>query len=169
MFLYLINNYPDKDDKVDRTFNLPKNKLFDFSYEITNNTPYSLDICDYSLTLFSRLKSELAIKSIKLCFTNETRNKNFHKEKYVISSNKSILLNYSLMTNNNDDQLKLKSICIELDLEKPITFEILCDIQIEKVLQIKKNKYDVIEFNYPKKIKISNNQFFNFGIEVLKK
>ena len=73
------------------------------------------------------------------------------------------------MTNNNDDQLKLKSICIELDLEKPITFEILCDIQIEKVLQIKKNKYDVIEFNYPKKIKISNNQFFNFGIEVLKK
>jgi len=73
------------------------------------------------------------------------------------------------MTNNYDDQLKLKSILFELDMEKPLQFELFCENQIENVMQIKKNKYDVLEFNYPKKIKISNNQFFNFGIDVMKK
>ena len=55
----------------------------------------------------------------------------------------SISLKYSLMTNNYDDQLRLKSIYIELNLENPIIFEILCGNQLEKVLQIKKNKSDV--------------------------
>jgi len=166
--MYLLKEYKDRNSNI-VPIQCKKSKLLKYDYKISSNNPEFLDIFDYNFIIETSIKTELPIKAIKLCFTNEVRNKTYSREKYVLSSEKRIDLKYTLMKNNNDDFLKLKSIWIEIDLEKPLIFEIIAECQPEKIIQVNKNKYDVIEFNYPKSITISNNQFCNFNVVVLKK
>ena len=158
--------------EIKQKFVLEKNnKILNFSYSLSNNTPNIFDVIEYNLIFSTTLtKASIKFKTISLIFNNNDRNKTYFEGPYEVSSESNLTLSYKLFIKENDRNLKLKSLRCELltDNGNVIYFEVNNKTEIDKVITIRNTETNVLKIEHLKNIKIGSNQYYNFECEIMK-